>query len=104
MLPAISSATSGIRAASLRLAASGRMIANPSTGGSGRALTAAQVAPASVTSAARQASPVWTVATQGADPTKAMLEQAAARIDFVANTKMLAAAQGMVKRLFEMAD
>ena len=129
MLPAISSAVSGMRMATLRLEGSARNIANLNSQGtpplSGAnappvyllvradqmAPTAPAGAPSGTMSPARNNSPTW-MATYDQDSgyaggsylTGNMLELTGAERSFIANAKALETAQAMVKRLFELTD
>ena len=119
---AITSANLGMRAAALRLQASARNVANAGSPGAPSA-NAARIQPVYVltridqsglaapvasgaTPSVRNAAPLW-MADAGAgnaDMAHEALEQADARISFLANAKTLEVAQEMVKRLFELAD
>jgi len=129
MLPAISSAVSGMRIATLRLEGSARNIANLNSkgilppGGANappvyllvRADQMAPVAPAGVTSGmtapVRNVSPTW-MATYDQDSASAgdtglageTLELISAENSFIANAKALETAQAMVKRLYDLTD
>ncbi len=129
MLPAISSAVSGMRMATLRLEGSARNIANlnskgtPPLGGANappvyllvRADQIASAAPASVPSGTmlpvRNVSPTWMATYDqdsgyagGSDLTGNMLELTSAEHSFIANARTFETAQEMVKRLFELVD
>jgi len=129
MLPAISSAVSGMRMVTLRLEGSARNIANlsskgtPPLGGASSPavyllVRADQMAPAApvdvpsgMTAPVRNLSPTW-MATYDQDSASAgdsglaseTLELTSAQNTFIANAKALETAQAMVKRLYELAD
>jgi hypothetical protein len=98
-----------MRVAELRLEASARKVA-----GSGYLLVplgqVSQPSPAvSTAPAVRNAAPVWMAAAGGAaasdlDVGGEALEQAEARTSFMANAKVFAVSQDLVKQLFELAD
>ncbi|MBX9591901.1 MAG: hypothetical protein K2X43_21625 [Hyphomonadaceae bacterium] len=99
MLPAIATAVSGMRQATLRLDASARTIASqgaeaaPGPAGGGAA------APV------RNVSPTWMAgAAGGVDMADAMVELISARTSFIANAKVLEITQAMVKQLYELGD
>jgi flagellar basal-body rod protein FlgC len=129
MLPAISSAVSGMRLATLRLEGSARNIANLNSrgtlplGGANappvyllvRADQVVSAAPASVPGGpvlpVRNVSPTWMAtydqdfaSAGGPDLAGEMLELISAEHSFVANAKALETAQAMVKRLYELTD
>lgn len=129
MLPAISSAVSGMRMATIRLEGSARNIANLNSkgtlplGGANappvyllvRADQLAPGAPAGVPSGTmlpvRNASPTWmatydqsSATAGGSDLAGEMLELISAENSFIANAKALETAQAMVKRLYELTD
>jgi flagellar basal body rod protein FlgC len=127
MLPAISSAVSGLRTATVRLEHSARTIANATS----RAVTpvagvnaspvyllvrvdqtasATPVRPPSgPTRAPLNVSPAWMAAYETTGPaepdlTDAALGQATAENAFIANARVLETAQAMVRQLFELTD
>jgi hypothetical protein len=113
MIAATASAVSGMQAATLRLAASASKIAGAGAAApagspptylllriEGTSLPMAGGSGVSV-GAVRSVSPTW-LAGQGPDLADALLEQAGAEADFLANAKVLQTAQEMVKRLYEL--
>lgn len=128
MLPAISTAVSGLRAATVRLDASARTIANATSRAPGPAGSAApppaylivrvdqitQGTPvhpsAGSTLSPRNVSPAWMAAYETTTPAAesdladAMLEQVEGKNAFIANARVLETAQAMIKQLFELKD
>lgn len=118
MLPAISSAVSGMRVATLRLEASARNVAAASSARAPHVYVLVppsppvpSPAPAGATAPVRNVSATWMASYApdagsdgAADLIGETMEMAMAESSFIANARTLETAQAMVKRLFDLAD